>query len=517
MNSTPPHISDMPVAKIVGFDTELANIAPGVDDQGFHASRAILGQIEGVSAGAHSNWAQDSLRVFLPETGASAYIDLNHIEIAGPEFRSAWDFLGGFHSMLGLVRQATRKANTDRDEPIQVLANNSDGHSNSYGGHLSLLTNRTTFDQIFHQRIHYLLFLASAQVSSIILTGQGKAGAEDDREPAEYQISQRADFMHCLASHETTRNRPIVNCRDEPLGSDVFARLHCIFHDTTLCHTSILLRVGFMQLILGMIEAGRVPPELIFEEPLAALQDFNRDPDLLATAKLVGGTRVTAVEHQFLLLDCATAFVDSGGAEEIVPGARQLLDVWERILGALKTRDWSFLARHLDWVAKRSLLDRAAARRGLGFDSPQIKTLDHMWSALDGGLYWALDRTGDIEHRVSETRIARAAEHPPDNTRAYARAHLLRTFADDITYCDWDEIILNFGGHRWRVTMPDPLSDNRDRLGDLEIIAPESLLRLLGATKTMWPAVRFAPIAPVLTKIKIPSPQIPDEKPITTN
>jgi len=89
---------------------------------------------------------------------------------------NAWDHVAATHAMLRVAREALRVANADRPQgqKIQVLVNNSDGQGNSYGSHLNLLVTRRTFDNIFNRKGHYLQYLASFQVSSLVFTGQGK-------------------------------------------------------------------------------------------------------------------------------------------------------------------------------------------------------------------------------------------------------------------------------------------------------------------------------------------------------
>ena len=66
-------------------------------------------------------------------------------------------------------------------------------------------------------------------------------GAENGKPWVPFQITQRGDFFECLAGLQTTHFRPICNTRDEAhvgtgtTASDL-ARMHIIFHDTTLTH-----------------------------------------------------------------------------------------------------------------------------------------------------------------------------------------------------------------------------------------------------------------------------------------
>jgi hypothetical protein len=480
---TPTYFQSSPdprVPKIVGFDTELMNVDPERADAGFSACRALLREIDGIPANHGVVCEQDSGRMFLPGNAGSIYRDLDHLELAGPECRSAIDFVRQFHGMLGIANEATRRANSERSTPLRVHANNSDGQGNSWGGHLSVMVSRTAFDWIFRDRVHYLLWLASAQVSSIILTGAGEVGSLHRNTGAIYQISQRSNHLFCLASIDTTRVRPLVNTRNESLAGSRFGRLHCIFHDTTLCHTSLLLRAGLMQIFLAMIELEIIDPNLCFEEPLAAVWGFSNDPSLGAKARLLDGRQVTAVEHQLLLHDQARTLLERDGAVYI-PDLTNILDTWQRMLEALRRDDRTLLSRHLDWVAKQALLDRAAHARALDLGDPAIKALDFAWSDLANGIYFALERGGAVECHASREDIARAAVEPPTDTRAYARSRLLRRFGGrEGARIDWHELILaRRAGKRLIVHLSDP-GAGRTVHGDLDALENIELLQALG-------------------------------------
>jgi hypothetical protein len=470
------HSSDACVPKIIGFDTELMNVDPDRDDSGVTASRALLREIDGLSANNGVLCEQDSARMFLPGSGASIYIDLDHLELAGPECRSAMDFMKSFHGMLGIARQAARQANLRRPTALRVHANNSDGHGHSWGGHMSVMLSRSAYDWIFGQRMHYLLWLASAQASSIILTGAGKVGSEHRRCDAAYQISQRADFFECLRSIDTTIHRPLVNTRNEALAGEEFARLHCIFHDTTLCHTSLLLRAGLMQIFLAMIEAEMIDVHLCFEEPLAAVHAFSADPTLQTKARLIDGRWVTSVEHQMLLLECAENLLD-GDAKLHIPGLEQLLSTWSAMLEAFRKNDRMYLARHIDWVAKLAVLDRAASTYSLDFSAPPMKALDLAWSDLENGIYFSHERTQAVDRLATDDEIQRAAEEAPEDTRAYTRSRIIRAFGGrrDLMI-DWHQVVVaRKNGKRAVVKLPDPGAGKQVH-GDLDNLTQGELL-----------------------------------------
>ncbi len=483
--------------KLCGADIELGNFVLGPErfrTTCYEAARAVLRRIEGISSGwAAPSWTENSARgwgasawrpasqtsldsyydsgrsrsyrwseyyqewgrKFLPANGGCAYIDLDHLELCLPEVLSAWDHVAAWHAMLRIARRALEEAN--REQPpgrrICLLVNNSDGRGNSYGSHLNFLLTRHAWDSIFDRKLHHLLFLASYQVSSVILTGQGKVGAENGAPPARFQLSQRADFFEVLFGSQTTHRRPIVNSRDEPLCGflPAAARLHVIFFDNTLSPMACLLKVGVMQILLAMLEAERVRPDLILDDPLEALACFSRDPALQARARMVTGAEYTALELQWRFLEEARRFADQGGCEGVVPRAAEILSHWEDTLGRLEKRDWDSLARRLDWVLKLLLVERALQQRPrLDWDAPEIKHLDHAYSDLAEGLYWSCEAGGLIEPVVGAAEIERFLCEPPEDTRAWTRAMLLRSAPEAVESVDWDRICFRVRGpHYW--------------------------------------------------------------------
>jgi proteasome accessory factor A len=443
--------------KILGADVELGNCIRGTNapgGTGREASRELLREIPGILTPGSPNNPQDWGRKFLATNGGCAYIDSDHLEIALPETFSAYEHVAQWRAMLELVRAATTQVN--RRLPLgssaQVLANCTDGLGHSYGSHVNVLLTRTAWDNIFSRRPHYLGFLAAFQTSSIVYTGQGKVGSENGSPHANFQLSQRADFLETVVGIDTMVHRSLVNSRDEPLcgsGSTAqphLARLHVIFYDSTLCQVATLLRVGTLQMIAAMIEAERVNPSLALDDPLEALCKWSRDPSLSIRVRTTRGARLSAVELQFRFLEEAKRFADAGGFLNIVPEAERLLAVWEETLLALRARDFPTLGRKLDWVLKLQLLRRVLDQRpDLTWQSAELKHLDQLYASLSetDGLFWAHERNGQVDQVVTEQAITRACMEPPADTRAWTRAQLLRRAgAERVDHVDWDRVAL---------------------------------------------------------------------------
>jgi proteasome accessory factor A len=513
MGNNPSIFSAELLPRLCGADIELGNFIVGdvrAGGTGYEASRALLAEIDGLPqprAGYLNNWwsaspassgygcssqsggsaytnaysydLQDVSRRYLLSNGGCAYIDLDHVELCLPEVIDAFDHVAAWHGMLQITRDALHRANQSRplNSRIQVLVNNSDGQGNSYGSHLNFMISRRTYDNIFLRKSHYLQFLASFQISNILLTGQGKVGAENGRPFTPYQISQRADFFEILQGPQTTYKRPIVNARDEALcGKSLSddpsapARLHVIFFDSALAHGSALFRVGPMQLILTLLELGLVNARLILDDPLAALLSFSHDPTLQARAELIDGEQLTLLELQKAYLEEVKRHADRGLFNGIVPHAEEIIALWEETLNSFTKHDFITAARHgIDWVLKLMAIERAMDQHaGLDWRSPEIKVIDHLYSSLDNdGLYWAYESSGLTRQLVTPEHIARFTENPPPDTRAWTRAMLLRRAAPGtVVSVDWDTITFKLlGRYNWPVhrtfNMANPLGFTR--------------------------------------------------------
>ena len=104
-------------------------------------------------------------------------------------------------------------------------------------------------------------------------------------------------------------------------------------------------------------------------------------------------------------------------------------------------------------MLKLSILQQVLEQNpALSWDSAEIKHLDHLYSSLDSseGLYWAYERGGFVQRVVSDEEIERLTLNPPEDTRAWTRAMLLRRAGPDgIDDVDWDSIRFKTGHERY--------------------------------------------------------------------
>jgi proteasome accessory factor A len=484
-----------PCKKVIGCDFELANALERNGRADAHVSEAaklLLDEISGYPrergwGGTFLEWG----RRFLEGNGGSAYIDSDHLEINLPEHGRAADHAVVLHAGLRIARKAqvAAQAKLTRGR-LNVLAAVSDGHQ-SWGHHLNITVRRQLFDDMFTRKPHLIGFFGTHLATASIFAGHGHVGPGNKRPACDYQLSQRADWFEELVGHQTTHQRPLLNLRDEAHAGRGLARMHIIAFDNVLCPIANLLKAGTTQLVLALAEAGWADPATQLDDPLAVFAEVSRDLTLQKPLPLVGrGRQHTAVEVQRRLADLAGEFVGSGECGDAVPDAARIVALWHETLDRLARRDLDALAGRCDWVLKYLLLDRFRGRRGLSWASPDMKCLDLLFSSLDPqeGLFWQMAAAGQVEEMPAPETVERFVAEPPDDTRAYLRAHALRRFGEHVATLNWDRIRFRLPTDRywWSETvlaMPDPSGLGREESEPL-LAKSATLAELIEAVAT---------------------------------
>ena len=122
-----------------------------------------------------------------------------------------------------------------------------------------------------------------------------------------------------------------------------------------------------------------------------------------------------------------------------------VLQEWETVLDDLD-RDPMSLTDRVDWVAKKYLLETFMEAEDLSWDDPWLQSLDLEYHNIDidRGLYYDLERRGAMRRVVTDKQIVQAEKNPPQDTRARARAAVVRALTENqVRYIiDWDSIYL---------------------------------------------------------------------------
>ena len=395
--------------------------------------------------------------------GARYYVDHAHPEYSCPEVTNPHELV--VHEKAGerIIELSRREASGLLPAGTQMLIykNNSDRKGNSYGSHENyLMDRRTSFKQIVE---HLMPFFVTRQV----YCGAGKVGSENRAHPCDYQISQRADFFETEVALDTMVKRPIINTRDEPHADrEKYRRLHVIVGDSNMSEYTIYLRQGATALVLGMIEDGAIDRDFQLRDPVRAIKEVSHDPACKRVLELQSGRKLTAIQMQREYLELAGQYV----AERDTPAwAADVLERWAHVLDALE-RDPRELSREIDWVIKMTLIESFMERKKVDWESPQVQMLDLQYHDLrpSKGLYYLLERKGEVERTATDEEITAAITNPPEDTRAYFRGQCLRRYGSEVFGVNWDSISFGMGDEPIkRVLMAEPLKGSKAHVEEL--------------------------------------------------
>lgn len=394
--------------------------------------------------------------------GGRLYVDGAHPEYSTPECTNPREAVAFERAGERILAQCLEQMTRVRSREQCVLyKNNSDGKGNSYGYHENYLLSRAVpFERIIRWLTPFL-------VTRPIFAGAGKVGAENQTGPAEYQISQRADFFECLVDLNTMVKRPIINTRDEPHADHAkYRRLHVIVGDANMAELSTYLKVGAMSIVLDLVEAGVDLPDIELEDPVRQIKQVSRDLTMKESLKLSNGRSMSAIAIQRAYLKAAMDFY---ACHELSQVTKDILVRWEEVLDKLE-QDPRLLVRELDWVAKRHMMESYMQRKGCGWDDSRVRLMDLQYHDVrpDKGLYYTLERSHMIERIVQDEEIERAEATPPPGTRAYFRGRCVRKFAASLYGASWTSVLFDVGNTTIKkVPLMEPLRGTESLTGEL--------------------------------------------------
>jgi proteasome accessory factor A len=230
---------------------------------------------------------------------------------------------------------------------------------------------------------------------------------------AVFSLSQGAGHSWKGVSPARIRSRPLIKTRSEPrVGGNVFRCLHVAVSDPNMSETSVLLKLGATDLVLRMIEAGAVMPDLILDNPVRAIGEVSLDVTGRSPVRLADGRAMSALDIQREYLSGARDFADFSGADAV---SVRVLGMWERVLDSVETGNLDAIAREIDWVTKYQLIEQYRAAHALPLSSPEIAQLDLAFHDVNRGRggYYLLLRNGAVERAVRDIDIFEAKTAPP--------------------------------------------------------------------------------------------------------
>jgi proteasome accessory factor A len=193
----------------------------------------------------------------------------------------------------------------------------------------------------------------------------------------------------------------------------------------------------------------------------------SHDPTGRRKVRLANGREASALEVQQEYLEKARDFVDRRGSD---PVTDRVLDLWTRTVEAISTGDLSLVDREIDWVIKHRLIERYRSKHGLALSSPRIAQIDLAYHDVNRnrGLYYLLERRGEVERVARDLDIFEAKSVPPQTTRARLRGEFIKRAQEkrrDFTV-DWVHLKLNDQAQR-TVLCKDPFRAVDDRVEKL--------------------------------------------------
>lgn len=436
--------------RIMGIETEYGITASASDGQRVMSPDEIARVLFRPIVSTYS-----SSNIFSPNA-SRLYLDVgSHPEIATAECDSlsqliAYERAGD--AMVNRMAVQAEEALADEGEKraVYLFKNNVDSAGNSYGCHENYLIGRHVVLKDLGKAL--LPFMITRQ----LICGAGMIRPAKGEEPARFVLSQRADQVWEGVSSATTRSRPIINTRDEPHGdSKRFRRMHVIVGDSNMAEPTMAVKVGSTLLMLEMLEAGFEVPNLSVLEPIQHIRAIALDPTGRTQLPLEGGGSTTALAVQQELYTAAERWLEHR-EDTGTPTAElaRVVDLWKRTLQAIETQDFSGVDRAIDWVIKRSLLNRYRERLGGDWSHPKLAQIDLTYHDIrpGRGLYSVLEQRGMVKRWIDDAAIDAAVDTAPRTTRAKLRGEFLAVARelDAAVTVDWT---------RMKVNRPEPMTE----------------------------------------------------------
>ena len=375
---------------------------------------------------------------FLTNAGR-IYLDMGHLEYASPECHSLTDIVATDRAGDAILQKAIQDLGLA--EEVSLIKNNMDHETDAtFGSHENYLVSRR-----FPFTRRGLAPLVTFLVTRQIFTGSGRVGAASPQDAwiqmdrlivpraaighsmmasqLPFQISQRADHIVNDFFEWVQQNRAIVNTRDEPLADpNQYRRIHLLLGDSNMAEYATGLKLGTTGLVLQLIEEGKAPNEFEISEPVEALQEISQDQERRWIVQLQSGKTISAIDIQEQFLNAAQAHY-RGQDEE----TDWVLEQWEAVLHDVRD-NYEQLVGRVDWASKLWLLESFRESEGLEWTDPMLKSLDLEYHNLNPkkGLYYGLLEEGRAPRLTTDKAIDLAMEHPPKNTRAFARGELVK-------------------------------------------------------------------------------------------
>ncbi|PWG66345.1 depupylase/deamidase Dop [Bifidobacterium callitrichidarum] len=391
--------------------------------------------------------------------GGRVYVDHAHPEYSAPETLDPFEAVAYDHAGDLIMQAAAERAAAQTGTPIVLHRNNVDGKGSCWGTHENYMMDRAVpFDLVI--RLMTLHF-----VTRQIYAGSGRVGLGEASEIPGFQLSQRADYIHAKVGLQTTFERPIINTRDESHATDDRRRLHVIVGDANRMDVPQVLKLGTTSMLLWLLEhAGEAGFDLNgfldgleLADPVEAMHAVSHDLGLNASLPLASGGQTTAWLIQLKLRQAVyqVAALVNGTDTTGEPAwpdkpTTSVMAMWGQALADVAAirhaSDDERLAMtgeasRVEWLLKWQLLEKLRRKIGAsGWADPRLQVIDLKWAALDPKDSVFTKLAPRTERVNTAADVAHAAAEPPENTRAWLRAMLVRRFGPEVAAVSWSRL-----------------------------------------------------------------------------
>lgn len=367
------------------------------------------------------------IAAFLLRNGGHIGIDCKMPEIRMPETAHVFDAF-----RYQRATEETLVSLLNGEHGVRLFRNTVDGKGNTYGAH----DNFSTWKPV--EGRNNLIIPAMLEK---LWSGTGDLSKE-----GVFHILQRANFIECIASEETTESRALLNERDEPhtkVGTTDSApglyRFHHISNDNPGCPRAIIQTKGMMHLFLLLDEHDLLPaPEKFGYNPFEVLQPANLAEQGFLERAVVDLNHINHQTKNWIIPGMPSEWRSAlklakhyhSIAETELRGASSeidwILDSGRDIIERLSSNSPVDATKGLlDWSTKLWFFRKYAKANGVGFTDPYIQSCNIDFHRLDkDGWFAYLEDSGVIEQIASRAEIEEAKQEPPQNTRAYLRGKI---------------------------------------------------------------------------------------------
>lgn len=401
---------------------------------------------------SHADVMHHGTNLFLPN-GGRLYLDVGaHPEYATAECDRLWDLLNQDRAGALILENLQTKTINDDGQVVYLFRNNVDSAGNSFGCHENYLAKRGS--SFTSQMADLVSFLVTRQ----ILVGAGAIKKHPDGS-SYYAFSVRSDYMEEPLSAGTTRDRPIINTRDEPLAdSTQFRRLHVIVGDSNMSEASTLLKITSMLVVLLAQSRGMKISDLHLADPMEAIRQINYAQEATPLLRLADGRKMRATEIQTEILSRALQYVDlKADFDEEFDLFDYAVNLWERGIWAIHHRDWGGISKELDFAVKWQMVEQYLQRTKEDLGAPKVARLLLAYHQIgEGGLRPRLEESGLLRRITSVGAVQASVYTPPATTRAKVRGALVEEANRFGLRLQVEWANAKIDNDKWSVALSDP-------------------------------------------------------------